>query len=248
MHYEEVLAGGNVGGSVVRIGATVRKAWTNATPQVHAFMGAVRRAGVDVPDVLGRDDRGRQVIEYIPGHLAIDSEPLSLAGLARVGRLVRDIHNASATFRPTPDAHWDAAIAAPGHDLICHNDLAPWNLLVGERWAFIDWDGAGPSTRLWDLAYAAQAFTLNDVLQAPDEAGRRLAAFVDGYAADADLRKELPTAVMQRTAAMYKLLASSHRSGTEPWGSMFTAGHGDHWRAAHGYVERHQDVWAEALS
>ncbi|WP_407645311.1 phosphotransferase [Brevibacterium pigmentatum] len=32
-----------------------------------------------------------------------------------------------------------------------HGDLTPWNLLLGERWVFIDWDSAAASARLWDL-------------------------------------------------------------------------------------------------
>ncbi|WP_082622810.1 phosphotransferase [Terrabacter sp. Root85] len=44
----------------------------------------------------------------------------------------------------------------PEPDLLCHNDLTSWNLIIDEdRLVFIDWDGAGPSTRGWDLAYAA---------------------------------------------------------------------------------------------
>ncbi|MBZ2196800.1 phosphotransferase [Occultella gossypii] len=244
---EETLTGGNVS-DVVRVGATVRKPWTAATAHVHAFMDAVRNTGVDVPAVLGRDDRGRQILEYVPGRLALDADPLTPAELARVGRLVRAIHDAATAFRPAPDARWDVAIPAPGDDLICHNDLAPWNLLIGERWTFIDWDGAGPSTRLWDLAYTAQAFTLSDTSQAPAEAARGLVALVDGYAADPVLRSHLPAVMGRRTAAMHDLLETSHRRGVEPWGSMFTAGHGDHWRAVHRYVTRHQEVWATALA
>ncbi|WP_308196833.1 phosphotransferase family protein [Arthrobacter bambusae] len=91
--------------------------------------------------------------------------------------MVRAIHDASESFVPPRDARWNVAISSPGEELICHNDLAPWNLIIGDRWTFIDWDAAAPSTRLWDLAYAAQAFTLSDTNQAPEEAAQNLTAF-----------------------------------------------------------------------
>ncbi|MEC5204604.1 Ser/Thr protein kinase RdoA (MazF antagonist) [Arthrobacter sp. MP_M7] len=148
---------------------------------------------------------------------------------------------------PTLGAAWITAIPSPGEELICHNDLAPWNLIIGKRWTFIDWDAAAPSTRLWDLAYAAQAFTLSNTQQAPTEAAQNLAAFVDGYAADPGLRAGLPAAMHRRAAAMYDLLRSSHGTGQEPWGTMYANGHGDHWRAATQYARQHQRIWVEAL-
>ncbi len=247
MEDEQLLSGGNVSGSVMRVGSTVRKPWTDATPSVLDFMTAIRGAGVDVPAVLGRDEQGRQVTEYVPGRLALDSAPLTRSELSRVGAMVRAIHDASETFTPARESSWDVAIPAPAEELICHNDLAPWNLIVGERWTFIDWDGAGPSTRLWDLAYAAQAFTLSNSGQAPEEAARNLAAFVHGYGADQDVRAELPAVMHRRAAAMHELLRSSHYSGREPWGSMYVDGHGAHWLAATQYVERNQDLWLETL-
>ena len=159
---EILLTGGNATDGVVRVGSTVRKPWTAATSSVLAYMKAMHDADVDVPAVYGQDAQGRQVTEFVPGCLAMDSPPLSFSELRLVGRLVRTIHDASATYAPDPGSTWITHIPAPGADLICHNDLAPWNLLVGDRWVFIDWDAAAPSTRLWDLAYAVQAYTLND--------------------------------------------------------------------------------------
>lgn len=252
MEDERRLEGGNATDSVVRVGSTVRKPWTTSTAAVVEYVTELAIRGVDVPATLGRDERGRQIIEFIPGHLAMDVDPLTLAELARVGRMIRAIHDASEGFAPTEPVEWDVLIPAEGadpmHPLICHGDLAPWNLVVGECWVFIDWDGAGPSTRLWDLAYAAQAFTLNNVSIDPMIAATRLAAFVDGYRADERIRDALPRALGDRAEAMHGLLKASSRSGREPWGSMYRDGHGEHWANATRYAKQHVRIWADALS
>ena len=245
---EQALTGGNASDAVVRFGDTVRKPWTPATPIVTTYVEALRAAGIDAPKPMGRDDRGRSVQEFVIGPSAMDVDPLSHADLRRVGSMVRRIHDASVGFVPPADAVWETAIPAPGADLVCHNDLAPWNLIVGDRWVFIDWDASAPSTRLWDLAYAAQAFTLNDATTPPEVAAARLTAFVDGYGADPELREALPQGMTARTAAMVDLLESSHRDGREPWASMYLSGHGAHWSAALRYVETHSARWAAALA
>lgn len=245
---EEQLASGNAGGIVVRIGATVRKRWTASTPAVHAFMDAVRARGVDLPRPLGRDERGRQVLEFVPGPLALTAPRLTRPELARVGALVRSIHDASRDLVLPGDPVWETVIPAPGSALICHQDLAPWNLVLGERWVFIDWDGAGPSTRLWDLAYSAQAFTLNHPDRPVEDSAMDLAAFADGYGASAQLRRDLPEAMIERTTAMRELLRSAHESGREPWATMEVQGHGAHWSAVVDHVRRHRGIWERALS
>lgn len=244
---EVSLVGGNASRGVVRVGDTVRKPWLPTTPAVHELMSTVAASGVDVPRPLGRDEHGRQVLEHVPGKTAME-ETLTPSELARVGALVRAIHDASEGFEPSSPTPWEPLIPVARPDLVCHHDLAPWNLVVAERWVFIDWDGAGPSTRLWDLAYAAQTFTLSDVELDPVEAAADLAALVDGYAADDELRRQLPVTLGTRAAAMHDLLLASYRSGREPWGSMYADGHGAHWRRATEYAVQHRDVWAAALS
>lgn len=242
------LTGGNASAGVVRIGHTVRKPWVENSGAVQDYLAALRSSGLDVPQPLGRDESGRQILEYIDGVPALDRMPLGRDDLLRVGRMIRQIHDASAAVRiPDPGA-WTMLLPARDPDLFCHNDLAPWNLVTGERWVFIDWDGAGPSTRLWDLAYAAQSFGQLFDGEPVEDAASRLCAVVEGYGADGALRRALPAAMAERTAAMFALLETSSASGFQPWADMYLHGHGGLWRAAARYVARNQAAWERALA
>lgn len=242
---EELLAGGNASGRVVRIGDTVRKPWLPTSGRTVEYLQALRAKGIDVPEVHGRDDQGRLVLEHVPGQLAMDLGPLDPDLVRSVGRLLRSIHDASEGLEVPPD--WPVLLPATDPDLVCHNDCAAWNLVIdGDRIVFIDWDGAGPSTRLWDLAYATisfgHLFPDADVALAAD----RVVAFLDGYGADAGLRARLPATLVRRAEAMHDLLLRSHRDGGEPWASMYVAGHGEHWRTTTDFIAANKDTWREA--
>ena len=135
MPTEERLGGGNASGTVVRVGETVRKRWTPATPSVTRFVTAVRAAGVEAPAPLGRVEHRRQVLQWIAGTLASELAPLSREQLRSIAALIRDIHGASLGFAPTVDDVWESAIPAPGSELICHNGLAPWSLVYRRKMA-----------------------------------------------------------------------------------------------------------------
>jgi Ser/Thr protein kinase RdoA (MazF antagonist) len=248
--HEEVLAGGNVAGRVVRVGSTVRKPVGPATDAVHAVLTHLRDVGCTAaPRSFGRDEQDRQVLEYVPGVLADARPPMTPDELHRVGRLIRDLHDALAEFRPPQGAVWDVVIPPDRTDLICHHDLAPWNLVCGdEQWVFIDWDGAGPGSRLWDLGYAAHGFVPLAPDGDPAVDAPRLRALADGYGLDQRQRLDLPALIAAHTRGMYDLLRTGARTGTQPWARLYAEGHADHWGPAADYVERNEAIWTDALT
>ncbi len=147
---EEQLPGGNATDGVVRVGDTVRKPWNQSSPAVQQLLARLRANGIDVPKPLGRDEQGRQILEFVEGTPAIDLPVLSAGELRRVGAMVRSIHDVCAELGSEFAGAWKSAVRIPAEhpDLLCHNDLGSWNLITGDRWVFIDWDAFGPSTRV----------------------------------------------------------------------------------------------------
>lgn len=255
MGIEEIpLTGGNVSAGVVRVGDTVRRPAGPWTPAVHALLEHLWSAGFrGAPRPLGIDGKGREVLTFVPGDVPWPSrfdlmEPVDQ--LARVGRLIRDLHDACETFTPPPDAKWNNLIPADSNDLIVHHDLAPWNLVVGERMVFIDWDGVAPGSRLWDLAYAAHGFiplSAHPDWQRADDAGPRLRAFADAYGLDERQRRDLAPMLAVRTRSMHDFLRDQAALGVEPWTTHWRTGHGDAWRSDAEYIERNTGLWLGAL-
>jgi Ser/Thr protein kinase RdoA (MazF antagonist) len=246
---EHVLTGGNVSAAVVRVGDTVRKPAGPHTAAVEAFLSYLNAAGFSgAPRTLGRDELGRHVLEYVPGQLAYDMPPLDADGLYRVGRLIREFHDVSEGFQAEADAHWDVVIAAGRSDLICHHDLARWNLVCADdRWVFIDWDGVGPGSRLWDLAWSVTSFVPLDPGGDPARDGPRIRALADGYGLTAGQRRELPPLIGAHSRGMYDLLRTSSLTGRQPWARLYAQGHGDYWGPAADYADQHIDTWTRAL-
>jgi Ser/Thr protein kinase RdoA (MazF antagonist) len=250
---ESPLAGGNVAGTVVRVGDTVRRPAGPWTPAVHALLAYLYATGFrGAPRPLGIDDRGREVLTFAPGIVPWPDrfdllEPADR--LTRVARLIRDFHDAVESFTPPPDACWQNLIPPEGEGIIAHHDLAPWNLVVGDDWVLIDWDSAGPGSRLWDIAYAVHGFvplSANRRWQRPD-AGARLRIFADAYDLTEAQRQELVPMLARRARSMYDLLADQSAKAVQPWEALWQAGHGDAWLADAGYLDDNEGQWAQAL-
>jgi len=148
---------------VVRVGNSVRRTSGPWTPTVHAFMRHLRASGFErVPEPLGIDELGREIISFLPG--AIADYPLpefawSHDTLVAVARFLRDFHDASLGFIPPADVCWRWPAHRPA-EVICHNDFAPYNLMFedGQLTAVIDLDLVSPGPRVWDIAYTAYRF------------------------------------------------------------------------------------------
>jgi hypothetical protein len=250
---EEIpLPGGNVTAGVVRVGDTVRRPAGPWTPAVHALLVHLHDVGYDgSPRSLGLDERGRHVVEWVEGDVTHPYVPgPGSPSLAGVGRILRRLHDATEGFVPPPDAVWGTVMVPDGSDLVIHHDPGAFNFVHGAgRAVLIDWDGAGPGSRLWDLSWAAISFA-SLVPGAPvpvAEAGRRLRALADGYGLDEAQRRALVPLLTGRAGAMAMLLRVGRAEGRQPWARLAEAGHLLSWDAITEHVHAHRDVWERAL-
>jgi hypothetical protein len=216
---EVPLEGGNVTAGLVRVGDTVRRPAGPSAPAVHALLVHLEAVGFDgAPRSLGLDERGRLVVTWVDGRVTHPYEPGP--SLVEVGRLARRLHDACAGFVPPADAVWSTPIRPDREDLVVHHDLASWNLVHGAGpVVLIDWDAAGPGSRLWDLAWSAISFA--DL----DPSGIR--SLADGYGLDEGERRRLAALLAPRARSMVDLL----RTGGEPWAGLAARGHQAVWEA-----------------
>lgn len=157
---EEPLSGGNINPAIVRVGDTVRRATGVHSRTVHSLLLHLEARGFrGCPRFSGMDAQEREVLTFLPGEVGFlpflweDDAPLAAAA-----HLLRNYHDATAGFVPARDASWGFVYPdAQRHEVICHNDFAPYNLVCtgGMPYAVIDFDMAGPGPRLRDVAYAA---------------------------------------------------------------------------------------------
>ena len=178
---EQRLPGGFVT-PVVRVGNTVRRSPPEDPEFVRALLGWFERHDWGgAPRFLGTDERGREVLGFIDGHVAWEPvQPPSVtsdASLARLAGLVREFHDLTGG---TP--------LAAGAEVVCHNDLSPKNTVYRDGGtgmvpvAFFDWDIAAPGKRIHDMAHVCwQYLDLGPGVADPAAAGRRMRLICDAY-------------------------------------------------------------------
>jgi hypothetical protein len=245
------LHGGNITG-VVRIGQTVHRATGPWSDTVHTLLQYLEARGFEgVPRFLGTDQQGREILSYIEGETGsypLQSYMWSDENLEVVARLLRRYHDVTAGYIPPRDACWQFVYPdSRQHEVICHNDVAPYNMVYRDRkpLALIDWDTAGPGPRVWDIAYAA--YRLVPLSYTPDMQAlglansltqtRRLCLFAQTYGMAYPYETILDT-VERRLDALCTLLIE--RRHEPAYRKMIEEGHLDHYRREIASFQHHR--------
>ena len=249
----ELLPGGM--STVVRIGETVRRPAGPWTPAVHALLRHLRAAGFsEAPEPLGLDGDGREVLRYIPGQAFRASPGFSDARLCAFARLIRRYHEAARGFAAPPGAAWQFAGEGP---LLCHNDLAPRNVVFeGDRpVGLLDWDLAAPGTAEEDLAHAAwESVPLRDDRQcealgwrSPPDRCARLRLFLDAYGLPAPARRDFIALVLRRASATLARVELGARQEHPGLAALAAAGLPAEIRRELAWITAHRDALQAAL-
>ena len=237
---------------VERRGDTVRRSAGEWTPAVHALLGHLQAVGFTASPRPLAIENGVETLEFVPGGEATHSDD----ELARVGTLIRALHEATRSFRPPAAARWQFMVGAPRTGaVICHNDLSPDNTVfepTGSPRAFIDWDLAAPGPPLWDFAWAAYRFvplyddaTCERFGFPPGRQAERLRLFVDAY--NLEERDSLLATVCERISVLYDTARAWGEAGRPGWREVWTDTRGEQWLLGLRHVEAQRPIWQRVL-
>ena len=253
---EVVLPGGNTHARIVRIGETVRRPTSEWSPSVHQLLLHLEAVGFDgAPRFLGVDGEGREVLTFVPGAVVHPDHSVLIEtddALRRVGAWLRRYHDAATAFDFVGGHRWcDWGADPSGSDeVLCHNDLAPWNLVAGPRgWVVIDWDLAAPGRRSWDLAYALQTLVplWPDRGRSAETVARRVGVLCTGYGMPWLAPACLDVAV-ERCTTMYELIRRRGAIGEPHFAQLLADGHDVIWDAGARHAAAKVAEWKGLLA
>lgn len=212
----------------VREGDTLLRPVRSNTPLVQSVLGQLEAAGAEwAPRPLGVDQqRGLEIVSWIPGQAATSAEEVDLI---RLVEMVRTLHDVTAML---VDA-----------ECVIHDDLQPRNIVLDNRQpvGLIDWEQARPGRRVEDVADLCWSFIEPKPGIDPFELARGWRGVLDSYGLD-DRHLLVPT-MLSRMQVCYVDIEREAASGSKRHQEL--ADNGDHLaiRSMLGWVlENHRTI------
>src|SRR3989338_6017266 len=150
MFNEKKLPGGRTAASVVQIGNTVRRTVRTKSQFTRDLLKLLEKKHFDYsPRFLGIDEKGRETLSFIRGSVNHEDVKWTNSQLIAIVAMIKKFHDAT-----------DGSNLAGKKEVVCHNDIAPWNIvMMGDTPAgLIDFDNAAPGNRADDLGYFLWTF------------------------------------------------------------------------------------------
>ncbi|WIE66273.1 aminoglycoside phosphotransferase family protein [Curtobacterium sp. MCLR17_036] len=230
------------------------------TPTVHRLLAHLHEQGfVAAPEPIALGDV-LETVSFVPGvagEYPWTEDVAGEAALVTSARLLRQYHDAAASYPRDPDADvWSQAERAPVETIV-HGDFAPYNCVYDGIAAvgLIDFDTAHPGPRVWDVAsavYRFAPFTTGRVegATAPHLADRlaRAAEFCRAYGLDDRSRGVLVQTMTASLVAMVTTIETEAAAGNPKFTSDLEHGHADLYRADVAWIEQHADDIAAAVA
>jgi aminoglycoside phosphotransferase (APT) family kinase protein len=198
-----------------------------------------------VPRYLGRDEKGRDSLSFIPGEVIERWRYYPDAAIAEAGAWLRAFHDATRT-----------SDLLNGKSVVCHNDPGPNNAVFqnGHVAAFIDFDMASPGEPLEDLGYMAWSWCVSSNQERPPVAvqAAQVRVLLDAYGLDPASRAGIIPAMMERHSRNVRLW--NQRKNEAPDASLIPTSAARieeiiAWsQRERAFVEAHKGVFLEALT
>lgn len=189
MQDEQILKGGRSNAVVVKVGDTIHRTIGKNSEFVHSFLKLLEEKGFHyAPRFLGIDEQGHEILSFIDGDVSHTKVNWTDENLTKMVQIIKAFHDTTA-----------GSDLANGKEVVCHKDIAPWNIVVknGVPVGLIDFDGASPGNRVDDLAYFLWTFLElgNDSISVKTQANKiKVLCDVYGY----DNKSNLINAILEQ--------------------------------------------------